>query len=295
MIDIDHLRQWIGRTDESDDLVTASAAGGLAATLDRREPRPRNGDPLPPLAHWLFFLAQAPQSELDGDGHPKRGGFLPPVPLPRRMFAGARMQFHAPLRIGESIRRISRIANVSHKEGRSGVLVFVLVHHDIHAGGELRVTEEQDIVYRDEAPTAHAAAPSSTVIESPAAATELPGHWRRRILPDPVMLFRFSALTFNGHRIHYDRPYAMGTEGYPGLVVHGPLTAMLLADLCRRARPDAAIERFSFRAVRPIFDTAPFHIEGLPDAQGRTVQLRARNPDGSVAMEAEAQFAAAAR
>ncbi len=294
MIDIQYLQQWIGRTEEKEDLAAPSPVRGLAATLDRHDPPPRHNDPMPPLAHWLFFLADAPQSEIDRDGHAKRGAFLPPVPLPRRMFAGARIQFHAPLRIGESIRQVSEIANVSHKEGRSGVLVFVLIRHSIYGADGLKVTEEQDIVYRDEAPaiTQGKVATTSAAQATRPSENAIQPSWIRTINPDPVMLFRFSALTFNGHRIHYDRAYAMDVEGYPGLVVHGPLTAMLLMDLCRRHRPDATIEHFSFRAMRPIFDTAPFQIAGTPSSDLSSAQLWGKNPDGTVAMEAEVRFTA---
>ncbi len=289
-MDIVQLQQWIGRTEETTDLVAPSPVKGLAATLDRLDPAPATGDALPPLGHWLYFLPSAPQSEIDRDGHPKRGGFLPPVPLPRRMFAGARMDFHAPLRIGESIRRVSEIVNVTHKEGRSGTLVFVLVRHRIFCGDELKVTEEQDIVYRDEAPAAPTPAPAAAK-PKPAAPTSVDAPWQRTVQPDPVMLFRFSALTFNGHRIHYDRPYAQDVEKYPGLVVHGPLTATLMIDLCRRERPAAQIKHYSFRGLRPLFDTAPVIVAGVPAKDGLSARLWAQDPGGSPAMEGEVQFA----
>ncbi|NBS48633.1 MAG: hypothetical protein EBS99_16725, partial [Betaproteobacteria bacterium] len=180
---------------------------------------------------------------------------LPPVPLPRRMWAGGRLQWHAPLRVGDALERSTRIESVTHKSGRSGDLVFLLLRHEVRAGGVLALTEEQDIVYR-------APAQASDPVPAPQAAPT-DATWSREIVPDPVLLFRFSALTFNAHRIHYDRPYATGTEGYPGLVVHGPLIATLLADLARRERPEARVTGFSFRAVRPTTDLHPFRVCGL--------------------------------
>lgn len=290
MIDVRHLQQWIGRTEEKEDLISAAPVMALAATLDRDEDYPRHGDAVPALGHWLFFLPMARQSEIDRDGHAKRGGFLPPIPLPRRMFAGSRIDFHAPLRIGEPSRRVSEIANVSKKDGRSGTLVFVLLRHRIFGPDGLKVTEEQDIVYRDEAPAAAAGQSRSAPAKAPAAPAPAAA-WSRTVHADPVMLFRFSALTFNGHRIHYDRSYAIEVEGYPGLVVHGPLTAMLLIDLCRRERPNAVIRRFSFRAMRPLFDTAPFTVAGAPAADGCSARLWAQDAGGVVGMEADVQFA----
>ena len=277
-LDIDHLRSWIGRQEVLTDTVTKAPVGALSATLDRDDAPAQSGDPLPPLWHWLYFLPVAPQSSIGADGHPKRGGFLPPVELPRRMWAGGRLTFHAPLRVGEAITRTSTIADVSVKEGRTGSLCFVLVRHEIAGQDGIAVTEEHDIVYRD-LPPANEAPPRAK--PAPAEAT-----WRRDITPDPVLLFRYSALTFNGHRIHYDRSYVTQEEGYPGLIVHGPLIATLLVDLLRR-NTDKAIATFRFRALSPLFDIAPFAVCGRPDQDG-TVALWARNADGGLAMEAEA-------
>ena len=212
------------------------------------------------------------------DGHARRGGFLPPVPLPRRMWAGGRFEFHQPLHIGERISRVSRVADVTHKQGRTGELVFVLVRHEISGAEGPAVVEEQDLVYRDHSGSALAppAAPSSH-------------GWERILRADDVLLFRYSALTFNGHRIHYDRRHATETEGYPGLVVHGPLIATLLVDLLRRNLPVKNISRFSFRAVRPLFDTAPFSICGQPE--GDRVRLWAKNESGGLVMDASAVLA----
>lgn len=272
-MDLPNLNQWIGRTESREDEVTPAPVRALSATLDRDDPDPKSGDALPPLWHWLYFLPHDRASELAEDGHAKRGGFLPPVPLPRRMWAGSRLEFLAPVRIGERITRVSRILDVKAKEGRSGPLVFVVVRHEISSAQGLALTEEHDIVYRGPSAAAGALQPA------PSEHT-----WERKIQPDDVLLFRYSALTFNGHRIHYDRRYATGTEGYPGLVVHGPLIATLLLDLLRRESPQAEVARFSFRAVSPLFDTGEFFVCGQPE--GESVRLWARNARGGLAMEA---------
>jgi 3-methylfumaryl-CoA hydratase len=278
-LDIDHLRTWIGKTERRTDRVTPVPVMALAALLDRDGGTPQAGDPLPFLWHWLYFLPIARQSELGRDGHPARGGFLPPVPLARRMWAGSRLEFHRPLRIGEAISRTSTILDVGAKHGRAGALVFVRVRHDVSDGEGLLLIEEHDIVYRDapkpDAPPANVPAP----VDYP---------WRREIHPDPVMLFRYSALTFNGHRIHYDQPYATQVEGYPGLVVHGPLIATLLLDLLLRQRPEADVSGFSFRAMRPLYDTASFLICGEPSDDGKAAKLWTRDADGWMTMDAEA-------
>ncbi|RYY75790.1 MAG: acyl-CoA dehydrogenase, partial [Comamonadaceae bacterium] len=239
------------------------------------------GAELPPLWHWLYFLPRHRQSELGADGHAKLGGFLPPVPLPRRMWAGGRLEWHAPLRVGEAVRRVSRISGVTHKAGRTGDLVFVLVKHEVHNAQGLALTEEHDIVYR-------APARPGDPVPPPQVAAQ--GEWSREIVPDPVLLFRYSALTFNGHRIHYDRSYVTEVEGYPGLVVHGPLIATLLADLARRQRPDATLRRFAFKAVRPTHDLHPFRVNGAPSADGRGATLWAQDHEGWLTMQAEARF-----
>ena len=281
-VDAVHLRRWIGRSENAADTVNLWPFAAFAATLDEeREPVP--GDAIPPGGHWLLFLPHARQSTLGPDGHPRRGGFLPPVELPRRMWAGGRLEFRAPVRIGDAVTRTSTIKDVTIKEGRSGTLAFVVVRHEIFADGSLAISEEHDIVYR-QAPAPNAAPP-----EPPPAPEG--AMWARTVTPDPVLLFRYSALTFNGHRIHYDHPYATHEEGYRGLVVHGPLIATLLMDLCRRSRPDSALTRFDFRAVSPLFDDRPFRLEGVPAADGRTAKVWARGPDGQLAMTADAAFA----
>ena len=278
---LDHLRDWIGREEVKDDVVRRDFVRGLYATLDRTD---RIMDPLvvPRLIHWLHFHPLAPQSELGPDGHPRRGGFLPPVPLPRRMWAGSRMRFVRTPAIGEQLTRRSVIKDVKITEGKTGTLVFVTVTHSIAGDRGAALTDEHDIVYR--------AAPAAGAAPAPAKAPPAGGVWRRQGIPDPVMLVRYSALTFNGHRIHYDQPYVTQVEGYPGLIVHGPLIATLLLDLLDREQPDANVVEFSFRAVSPLFDIAPFHVCGKP-GEGGTVQLWAENPDGALAMEATAKVA----
>jgi 3-methylfumaryl-CoA hydratase len=277
-INIDHLKGWIGRQEVLHDTATLFPVAALSATLDRDDPAPTAGDALPGLWHWLYFLPTARQSTLGPDGHPKRGGFLPPVPLPRRMWAGGRFEFLQPIRVGEAITRTSTIKDVSMKLGRTGPLIFVVVRHEVSGAHGLALTEEHDIVYRE------AAAPGETP-PAPQMAPEAAA-WRRDIEADDVLLFRYSALTFNGHRIHYDRRYVTTEEGYPGLIVHGPLLATLLVDLLRR-NSDATLKSFKFRALAPTFDTTPFAVCGQPGAAG-TVALWAQHQTGVLAMQAEA-------
>jgi 3-methylfumaryl-CoA hydratase len=279
-INLDDLKQWVGRSEMVADWVTPAPLQSLAATLDREDGIPKPGDAVPPCWHWLYFLPQYRQSEIGTDGHPRRGGFLPPVPLPRRMWASSRLEWSKPLRVGQAITRTSSIMDVSAKEGRTGPLVFVRVRHEIGHVTDLCLVEEQDIVYRD-MPKAGEAAPA--VSAAPAVRD-----WQREIQPDPVVLFRYSALTFNGHRIHYDRPYATQVEGYPGLVVHGPLLATLLLDLLRRNIPDAQLARFAFRAMKPTFDLQPFKVCGARGEDGKSVRLWAEHLDGALAMDATA-------
>lgn len=270
---------WIGRTETRDDIVTLAPMAAMSATLDRDDAPAKPGDALPPLWHWLYFLPQHRHSELGADGHARLGGFLPPVPLPRRMWAGGRLSFHHALRAGEPAQRTSRITNVTHKSGQSGDLYFVTVLHEIRDREGLAIAEEHDIVYR-EAPRPGAPTP-------PPQAAPAVSAFSRDLVPDPVLLFRYSALTFNGHRIHYDRSYVTDVEGYPGLIVHGPLIATLLLDLLRRERPDARVTHFAFKAVRPLFDIHPFSVHGQPEADGR-FQLWARDHEGFLAMTATA-------
>jgi 3-methylfumaryl-CoA hydratase len=276
------LTSWEGRSETLRDEITAAPVRNLSATLDRDDPLPRRGTELPPLWHWLYFLPSHRQSEIGPDGHARRGGFLPPVPLPRRMWAGGRLRWHAPLRVGDAVERTSTIVSVQHKAGRTGDLVFVLVKHEVRNAQGLALTEEHDIVYR-------AAAQPGDPVPPPQAAQQ-DAAWSREIVPDDVLLFRYSALTFNGHRIHYDRRYVTEVEGYPGLIVHGPLIATLLVDLARRHHPQATFDTFSFKAVRPTFDLHPFRVRGRPSADGKGAQLWAQDHEGWLTMQAEATF-----
>jgi 3-methylfumaryl-CoA hydratase len=271
---------WVGRTSTRVDWVNPNHLAAWNATLDRDDPFPQAGDPVPPSFHWAMFPPLARQSELGPDGHPRRGGFLPPVPLPRRMWAGSRLRFLQPLLVGEQVTQVSVIDRVEEKHGRAGALVFVTVRHTVSMSGEVAIEEEQDIVYRE--PPAPGAKAEPAVEPAP------PGAWRREIVPDDVLLFRYSALTFNGHRIHYDRRYVTGEEGYPGLVVHGPLIATLLLDLVRRNTEGATVERFRFKGLRPTFDVSPFTVEGEPGERPDHVRLWSTDNAGRIGMEAEA-------
>ncbi len=278
-LDAQALAAWIGRSESRTDLVSERETLLLAATLDLPA-APAAGEAQPPLWHWTTFAPVVRASETGADGHPHRGGFMPPVPLPRRMWAGGRLAFHTPLRVGERATRHSSIADLKVKEGKTGTLVFVTVKHEISGPAGLAISEEQDVVYRA------AAAPGDRPPAPPPAPSG--AQWSDTLQADPVLLFRYSALTFNGHRIHYDLPYAREEEGYPGLLVHGPLIATLLAGaLARRtARP---LKRFAFRGVSPLFDTAPFTLNGA--IEGTQARLWAANAEGCLAMSAEVELA----
>ncbi|MDH3700430.1 MAG: MaoC family dehydratase N-terminal domain-containing protein [Alphaproteobacteria bacterium] len=280
VVDIDGLRPWIGRTETATDQVTAAALAGLAATLDREEAMPAPGDPAPPGSHWLFFHPRARQSALDEVGHAKTGEFLPPAPLPRRLWAGGRLTFHRPLRVGEPVRRVGTIRDISVKQGRSGALVFILVHYAISGEDGLAVEEEHDIVYRD--------APKPDAKPQPPIAAPDGATWHHEVQPDPTLLFRFSALTFNASRIHYDRPYVTEVEGYPGLIVNARLIALMLMERCTTETPAARLAGFDFRFVRPLFDTAPFTLAGKRG--DGAFDLWAKNSEGHLAMSATARF-----
>ncbi|MBI4189556.1 MAG: MaoC family dehydratase N-terminal domain-containing protein [Betaproteobacteria bacterium] len=278
---LDHLRGWVGKTETRADTITTWPVAALGATLDRNDPEPTPGDALPPGWHWLYFLDAKPASELGPEGHPKRGGFLPPVPLPRRMWAGGRIEFLRPLRIGDALRRDSEIISVEPKRGHSGDLVFVTVRHTVTTGGEVAIVEEHDIVYREAAKPGD---PPPRGKPAPAQAA-----WQRTVTPDPVLLFRYSALTFNGHRIHYDLDYVKNEEHYPGLIVHGPLQTTLLLDLCRRHAP-RPVKKLDYRALHPVFHTERFTVNGNPGADGATAELWTANAAGNYAMAGTAVF-----
>ncbi|QRG09606.1 MaoC family dehydratase N-terminal domain-containing protein [Xanthobacter dioxanivorans] len=275
---MDHLRGWIGREEIATDHVAAELAGRFRATFDEAPGAPCPGDPAPALLHWCLALPGALTRTLGPDGHPARGGFLPPVALPRRMWAGGSLAFHNILRIGDAMRRTSRIADVSVKAGRSGTLCFVTVQHEIDVAGRPILSERQDIVYRN---LDAGGAPS----KAPEPAAE--GWHRREVLAVPPLLFRYSALTFNGHRIHYDHPYATQVESYPGLVVHGPLQATLPLRFAAEIH-GVPPRRFTFRGLSPLFDNAPFFLNA--EADGATLKLWTACARGPVALSAEAQW-----
>ena len=278
-----NLKDWIGRTETLVDDITAFPVQGLAATLNTPIARPEPGFALPPLWHWLYFLPTAPQSDITTDGHPKRGGFLPPVDLPRRMWAGSQIEFLAPITVGSCMVRHSTIEDVTEKHGRSGHLVFVKVRHEYSekGNGAVALREFHDIVYR---PAASPSDPAPAPVAAPTGAT-----WSQRHKADDVFLFRYSALTFNGHRIHYDRPYVTGVEGYPGLIVHGPLQATLLLELIRQNAPDKTVKTFRFRAIRPTFDINPFTMNARLEDGGK-VKLWGQDHEGWLTMDGEAEI-----
>jgi len=280
MDDLEKLKEWVGQKESGVDYVTVPLVERLAATLDLAEV-PREGDPLPIGWHSTLFPRVVRQSQVGADGHPARGDFLPPVPLPRRMFAGRRVTYHGGFLVGERATRESEIAAVNIKEGRTGRMVFVTVRHTMRSPRGLAAVEEQDIVYRGE-PDPNASRPAP----QPAAST---APWSRRFTPDPVVLFRYSAITFNGHRIHYDHPYVTGVEGYPALVMNGGLTTLLASELARThsSRP---VRFMASRNVRPLFGGNTFAVCGEPAADGASAKLWVSDHEGALAFSAEVQF-----
>ncbi|MBO9356365.1 itaconyl-CoA hydratase [Bordetella petrii] len=268
---------WIGRGESVADNLDAGHAARIAATLGG--PAPAAGQPLPPLWHWAHFIQPVGLDGVGTDGHPARGGFLPPADDRNRMWAGGRVTFHTPLRVGVPAERRSTVADVREKTGRTGALLFVTVHHEYHQEGVLAIQEEQDIVYRQPAP------PKLVGTETPPAS-----QWRRPVDPSPVLLFRYSAITFNGHRIHYDHPYVTGAEGYPGLVVHGPMIATLMVAAFREAHPSAKLEHLSYRGLRPLIAPKSFDVAGRVGEAG-LADLWAEQ-DGTLAHQAQLKFSA---
>lgn len=274
--EIENYRSYVGRSMSETDTVGAHVAALMAATLDR----PHTGAALPPMWHYGLFLTSVPTRALGPDGHPPRGEFMPPVSLPRRMFAGSDLRFLHPLTIGQDVTRASRIAAVDHRRGKTGDLVFVRIAMTLSQAGVPCIEEEQTIVYRG---AGGRVAPVAVVARAPLAADETAEDW----LPGTVELFRYSAATFNAHRIHYDLPYATEEEGYPGLVVHGPLTATRLCDFAAKVA-GRAITRFTFRGEAPAFVGQPVRLIGRMD--GNACKVRAERADGVVAMSATAIF-----
>lgn len=266
----------IGRQERQSETIAPSPVTALAATFDMTD-APQAGDPLPPGWHWLYFNPFVKRSEVAHDGHLKRGDFMPDISLPRRMWAGGRLTYHKYLTVGEETVKDSEITNVVTKSGRAGQLVFVTIRHLLSQNGTLCVEEEQDIVYR-EAPAPGSATPTPALAPDTATQAEV-------VTPDPVLLFRYSALTSNGHRIHYDRAYAQNEEGYRDLIVHGPLTATLLQGFA--TRNGGHLARFEFRGTAPLFVDRAFTLESGPEADG-SLPLWVKGPEGELAMQANA-------
>ena len=284
-LDLDDLRSHIGRTQTATDVIHAGPANFLRLAFGRAEPELAEGDVLPPAWLGLYFLPRVASDALRPDGSPRDTGVVPPLALPRRMFAGERVRFHDAIRVGETLRRETRLADLSVKQGGTGTLVFATVTSRVYGPRGLALEDERRTVFREEVRAGERnQAPRR---ESPPADTT----WRRSVTVDPVLLFRFSALTFNSHRIHYDRAWAMEVEGYPGLVVHGPLTTTLLIDFARDQNPGRRIVAYATQARAPLFDTAPFELRGRPAAHGRACELWAVTPEGTVAMSAEVELA----
>ena len=277
----DRYDAWIGKQSSTEALVTAYQADALTATLDRDDSPYKNGDTIPPGWHLFYIREVVKLRDTASDGHPKRGDFLPPIDLPRRMWAGTQATYHKPIHVGEIIRNVTTIEAVTPKVGKTGPLVFLKLKHEISGEDGVATTEIQDVVYREEAQ------PGAVAPEPPPAPAE--AVWKRTIHPSPVLLFRYSALTMNSHRIHYDRTYVTEVEKYPGLLVHGPLTFTLLLDLFRRENSETALKSFSVRAVSPIYDTHDFTVEGAPGDAGEAA-LWALDSDGRLAMSGKATY-----
>jgi 3-methylfumaryl-CoA hydratase len=278
-LDLDHLRQWIGRSEQASDIVTAQLVKGLRATLFQDVGEPRDGDAAPFTVHWCLAQPVFPMSMLGPDGHPTRGGFLPPVPLPRRMWAGGEVEFLDPLRVGDETTRTSRISDVTVKTGSTGTLCFVAVEHVVTTPRGIAIRERQDIVYREMGGTASA----------PKAPPPPPaGKHRETHVSDPVLLFRYSALTFNGHRIHYDRDYVTKVEGYPGLIFHGPLQAAFIVELAAKLHGGTPPKKLSYRGLQPLFEGTEFSVNANDKDGG--MELWTANAEGQPTMRGTAAW-----
>lgn len=280
------LKDWIGGTEEAADLFLPERCVALARALGQSDADLLEDRPLPPLRHWLYFWTMAARDRLGRDGHPALGDFLPDVgkiwgSQTRRMWAGSRLEFHRPLTLGLPTRRLSTVESVEEKAGRSGRLVFVTVRHEIFDADSLAVTDRHDIVYREELPGAALPEPDTASGDD---------QWHAGFTADPVLLFRYSALTYNGHRIHYDRDYARDVEGYRGLVVHGPLLATLLVDFATSLRPGQVLKTFRFRGRRPVIDGEPFQLRAKT-AHDSSLSLWIADANDALAMTADAVFA----
>lgn len=278
-MDIAGFQHAVGRTEVRIDAISPFPARALAAALDQDPDLMYEGAELPPLWLWLYFLAAPRANQTGPDGHPRRGKFLPDVPLPRRLWAGSRIEFFGPVKIGGELTKVSTIAKISCKSGRAGDMVFVTVRHAWSRGGASLMEEEQDLAFL---PMPERYAPPEPI---PAP----PGDWELPAPVDPVLLFRFSALTYNAHRIHYDAAYASEVEKYPGLVVHGPLQAIWIMEAARLHTPDRVPKRFTFRGVHPLFSHDHTTIRGRMAEDG--LALYTVNSAGAQAMQARLSWA----
>ena len=279
-VDIEYLRKSIGRKVVDEDVATRAPLSMLVATFDRPEPAPAEGEPIPPGWHIGYFLAMSPQESLARDGLPTSSGILPKMPFPRRMYAGCKLTFHGDIRVGEKIQRETELTDIQLRKGSTGSLIFTTQTRRISTPRGLALVEEYHGVFREEVP----AGQTSGIPKRDDVPAGMP--WQRTIVTDAASLFRFSAVTFNPHRIHYDRGYAMEVEGYPGLVVHGPYSQHCLIDFVRDQTPGKRITSFEMRARAPLFDTAPFTLAGRPGTDGQSAEVWAMTPEGTIAMQA---------
>lgn len=279
VLNSEHLRQWIGREETVTDHLSAALVNKFQSTIGLPNTSAQSGESAPRLIHFCLCQPAVPNSELGEDGHPARGGFLPPVPLPRRMWAGSNIAFFGDLLVGDSVTRQSTIADVVIKEGRTGTLCFVTVDHAISGNAGVVARDRQTIVYRgfDSGAPRKPAEPATT------------GHSSAVIRPSSTLLFRYSALTFNGHRIHYDRPYATNVEGYPGLVVQGPLQATLLYHFAAQLHDGCKPVQFNFRSTSTLYDNEDFCLHAGTISDGK-LDLWSAHSGGPIAMQAEAQW-----
>jgi 3-methylfumaryl-CoA hydratase len=282
-LNLDDLKRHVGSKDVTTDVVTAAQANLLRLAFGRPEPEFKDGDVLPPGWHVIYFTPRVAAADLRPDGTPARSALMPDMPLPRRMFAGQTFRFHRPVRIGQTLRNETELTDIALKRGATGTLVFTTVVSRISGPDGLAIEDERLIVYREEVKAGDRnQAPRREPVPADAS-------WHRTVTPDPILLFRFSALTFNSHRIHYDIEWATKVEGYPALVVHGPLTQTLLIDFARDHAGGRAFTKFATQARAPLFDGAPFELRGRPGARG--CELWAVTPEGTVAMSAQVEFA----
>ena len=281
-IDIEPLRRQLGRKIEDEDVVTQAPIKAMIATFDRADKVPAEGEPIMPGWHLLYLHSHARPSQLGKDGAAVSGGVLPEIPMPRRMYAGSTFTFDGEIRVGDRLRREIEFSDVQLREGSTGALIVTTQTRRIYTPRGLALTEAASTVFREEV---KAGAKSGVPVRD-APPAGLP--WKRTIMPDPVILFRYSAITFNPHRIHYDKPYCMEVEGYPGLVVHGPFAQQCLFDLLRDSMPGRRITTFTVRARAPLFDTAPFDVVGRPTADGKGAELWTVTPKGTIAAQATA-------